>query len=252
MDGDETARTILQFIEEKLTLLHVDVQLQDVDLGGPHREHQVTTDSALATQKYSVAVKGGAICREPFVRPRASAPGRPQPVSIADTHTPERGHRLPRGQPWRVPDSLQPEAWQRGQGYTIRKWPLCRSSENTIPKARDGRFKDVFQILDKHYKTDFDKPEIWYEHRLIDDMVPRWEDYQGRGCSRDHRSPLWREPEGPGFQHNSIASILARTPVLEHRGKLGRNEDLIRFAQMLRCVGKLESGVVTRTWQAEQ
>uniref|UniRef100_A0A8C5VGA6 isocitrate dehydrogenase (NADP(+)) n=1 Tax=Microcebus murinus TaxID=30608 RepID=A0A8C5VGA6_MICMU len=57
--------------------------------------------------------------------------------------------------------------------YAIqKKLPLYMSTKNTILKAYDGRFKDIFQeIFDKHYKTDFDKNKIWYEHRLIDDMV---------------------------------------------------------------------------------
>jgi len=39
-------------------------------------------------------------------------------------------------------------------------------------KRYDGRFKDIFQeIYDKEYKSEFDKTKIWYEHRLIDDMV---------------------------------------------------------------------------------
>lgn len=46
------------------------------------------------------------------------------------------------------------------------------STKNTILKRYDGRFKDIFQeIYDKQYKGDFDKQGIWYEHRLIDDMV---------------------------------------------------------------------------------
>ena len=50
--------------------------------------------------------------------------------------------------------------------------PLYLSTKNTILKKYDGRFKDIFQtIFDKYYKKDFDKKGIWYEHRLIDDMV---------------------------------------------------------------------------------
>jgi isocitrate dehydrogenase len=53
-----------------------------------------------------------------------------------------------------------------------RKVPLYLSTKNTILKVYDGRFKDLFQELyDKHYKADFDALGIWYEHRLIDDMV---------------------------------------------------------------------------------
>ncbi|XP_059084207.1 isocitrate dehydrogenase [NADP], mitochondrial-like [Tigriopus californicus] len=53
-----------------------------------------------------------------------------------------------------------------------KKWPLYMSTKNTILKRYDGRFKDIFQeIFEKNYKKDFDANKIWYEHRLIDDMV---------------------------------------------------------------------------------
>ncbi|XP_050041863.1 isocitrate dehydrogenase [NADP] cytoplasmic-like [Dermacentor andersoni] len=53
-----------------------------------------------------------------------------------------------------------------------RKLPLYLSTKNTILKKYDGRFKDIFQeIYEKEYKSDFEKSGIWYEHRLIDDMV---------------------------------------------------------------------------------
>jgi len=53
-----------------------------------------------------------------------------------------------------------------------KKWPLYMSTKNTILKRYDGRFKDIFQdIYEKQYKKDFDAAGIWYEHRLIDDMV---------------------------------------------------------------------------------
>jgi len=52
------------------------------------------------------------------------------------------------------------------------KYPLYLSTKNTILKKYDGRFKDIFQeIYDKEYKTKFEAAGIWYEHRLIDDMV---------------------------------------------------------------------------------
>jgi isocitrate dehydrogenase len=54
----------------------------------------------------------------------------------------------------------------------IKKWPVYLSTKNTILKIYDGRFKDIFQeIFDKEFKTDFEKLNITYEHRLIDDMV---------------------------------------------------------------------------------
>jgi isocitrate dehydrogenase len=54
----------------------------------------------------------------------------------------------------------------------LRNWPVYLSTKNTILKAYDGRFKDLFQdVFDKEFKAEFDKRKITYEHRLIDDMV---------------------------------------------------------------------------------
>jgi len=54
----------------------------------------------------------------------------------------------------------------------IKKWPVYLSTKNTILKIYDGRFKDIFQeIFDKEFKSEFEKLNITYEHRLIDDMV---------------------------------------------------------------------------------
>lgn len=51
-------------------------------------------------------------------------------------------------------------------------WPLYLSTKNTILKKYDGRFKDIFQeIYEKDYKSQYEAKGIWYEHRLIDDMV---------------------------------------------------------------------------------
>ncbi|PIP00813.1 NADP-dependent isocitrate dehydrogenase [Pleomorphomonas carboxyditropha] len=54
----------------------------------------------------------------------------------------------------------------------LRKWPVYLSTKNTILKAYDGRFKDIFQeVFDAEFKAEFDRLGITYEHRLIDDMV---------------------------------------------------------------------------------
>ncbi len=54
----------------------------------------------------------------------------------------------------------------------IKKWPVYLSTKNTILKTYDGRFKDIFQkVFSEEFKKDFDKNNITYEHRLIDDMV---------------------------------------------------------------------------------
>ncbi|KAG8804368.1 Isocitrate dehydrogenase [NADP], mitochondrial precursor (Oxalosuccinate decarboxylase) [Serendipita sp. 399] len=53
-----------------------------------------------------------------------------------------------------------------------KKLPLYMSTKNTIMKKYDGRFKDIFQeIYEAEYKSSFEAAGLWYEHRLIDDMV---------------------------------------------------------------------------------
>ena len=54
----------------------------------------------------------------------------------------------------------------------LRGWPLYMSTKNTILKAYDGRFKDLFQeVFDSEFATKFAEAKLTYEHRLIDDMV---------------------------------------------------------------------------------
>ena len=54
----------------------------------------------------------------------------------------------------------------------IKKWPVYLSTKNTILKTYDGRFKDIFQsVFEKEFKSSFEKNDLTYEHRLIDDMV---------------------------------------------------------------------------------
>ncbi|MEW5727523.1 MAG: NADP-dependent isocitrate dehydrogenase [Pseudomonadota bacterium] len=54
----------------------------------------------------------------------------------------------------------------------LKQWPVYLSTKNTILKAYDGRFKDLFQeIYEAEFKAEFDKLGLTYEHRLIDDMV---------------------------------------------------------------------------------
>lgn len=54
----------------------------------------------------------------------------------------------------------------------VKGWPLYLSTKNTILKAYDGRFKDIFEeVFENEFKGKFEKAGITYEHRLIDDMV---------------------------------------------------------------------------------
>nr|CAD7405423.1 unnamed protein product [Timema cristinae] len=68
--------------------------------------------------------------------------------------------------------SIQAFAHANFQVAIKKNYPLILSTKNTILKRYDGRFKDIFQeIYEKTYRKEFEEKKIYYEHRLIDDMV---------------------------------------------------------------------------------
>uniref|UniRef100_A0A0E0J3B3 Isocitrate dehydrogenase [NADP] n=1 Tax=Oryza nivara TaxID=4536 RepID=A0A0E0J3B3_ORYNI len=152
-----------------------------------------------------------------------------------------------------------------------KRWPLYLSTKNTILKKYDGRFKDIFQEnYETKWRAKFDDAGIWYEHRLIDDMVAYalkseggyvWacKNYDGDVCP-DGRTIEAEAAHGTVTRHyrvhqkggetstNSIASIFAWTTGLGHRAKLDDNKRLLDFVQKLEaaCVGTVESGKMTK------
>ena len=165
------------------------------------------------------------------------------------------------------------------------------STKNTILKAYDGRFKDIFQeVYETEYKEKFDEAGITYEHRLIDDMVAaalKWEGGFVWAC-KNYDGDVQSDTVAQGFgslglmtstlvtpdgetmeaeaahgtvtrhfrQHqkgkptstNPIASIFAWTRGLAFRGKLDKNEELVRFSHTLEqvCIETVESGKMTK------
>jgi len=73
---------------------------------------------------------------------------------------------------YNVDDSIYGFARSSFNQALSKGWPLYLSTKNTILKAYDGRFKDIFQeVYDNEYKEKFKEAGLTYEHRLIDDMV---------------------------------------------------------------------------------
>lgn len=69
-------------------------------------------------------------------------------------------------------ESIEEFAHSSFQYALGRNYPLYLTTKNTILKKYDGKFKDIFQeIYEKQYRKAFEEKKIWYEHRLIDDMV---------------------------------------------------------------------------------
>lgn len=154
-------------------------------------------------------ILGGTVFREPIVIPRIPriVPQWEKPITIGrhafgdqykatDTIIPDKGQlRLVfKSEDGKHDQDLQVFEFPEGGGVAMamynttesiqgfakasfelaleRRQPLYSTTKNTILKKYDGKFKDIFEAMyEKEYKPQFEKLGIWYEHRLIDDMV---------------------------------------------------------------------------------
>ena len=101
-------------------------------------------------------------------------------------------------------------------GFALKRgWPLYMSTKNTILKAYDGRFKDLFQeIFDAEYKSDFDAAGLTYEHRLIDDMVAaamKWEGGYVWAC-KNYDGDVQSDTVAQGFGSLGLMTSVLMTP----------------------------------------
>jgi isocitrate dehydrogenase len=96
-----------------------------------------------------------------------------------------------------------------------RGWPLYLSTKNTILKAYDGRFKDIFQeIYDSEYKDKFEKAGIEYQHRLIDDMVAsalKWDGGFVWAC-KNYDGDVQSDTVAQGFGSLGLMTSVLTTP----------------------------------------
>ncbi len=96
-----------------------------------------------------------------------------------------------------------------------RGWPVYLSTKNTILKAYDGRFKDLFQeIYDSEFKDTFEAKGISYEHRLIDDMVAcsvRWEGGYIWAC-KNYDGDVQSDTVAQGFGSLGLMTSVLMTP----------------------------------------
>ena len=284
MDGDEMTRIIWHFIKEKLIHPYLDIDLKYYDLSVENRDatnDQVTIDSALATQKYGVAVKcatitpdeqrveefklkemwkspngtirnilGGTIFREPIICknvPRL-VPGWTQPIVVGrhafgdqykatDFRVPGKGRLTIKFEgddgtviekevfkfpspgvaqaQYNLDDSIRDFARASLNYGLLRKWPVYLSTKNTILKAYDGRFKDLFQeVFDAEFKTQFEAAKITYEHRLIDDMVAsalKWSGGYVWAC-KNYDGAVQSDTVAQGFGSLGLMTSVLMTP----------------------------------------
>jgi isocitrate dehydrogenase len=96
-----------------------------------------------------------------------------------------------------------------------RKYPVYLSTKNTILKAYDGQFKDLFaEVFEKEFKAEFDKAGLTYEHRLIDDMVAcmlRWEGGYVWAC-KNYDGDVQSDVVAQGFGSLGLMTSVLTTP----------------------------------------
>lgn len=96
-----------------------------------------------------------------------------------------------------------------------KKWPLYLSTKNTILKAYDGRFKDIFQeVYEKEFEAEFKKAGIIYEHRLIDDMVASCMKWNGGfvWACKNYDGDVQSDTVAQGFGSLGLMSSVLVTP----------------------------------------
>ncbi|MCY7280751.1 MAG: NADP-dependent isocitrate dehydrogenase [Sphingomonas bacterium] len=96
-----------------------------------------------------------------------------------------------------------------------RKWPVYLSTKNTILKAYDGRFKDIFQeTFDRDFKDKFAEAGIEYQHRLIDDMVASALKWSGKfvWACKNYDGDVQSDQVAQGFGSLGLMTSVLMTP----------------------------------------
>src|ERR687894_61240 len=168
LDGDEMTRIIWKFIKDKLILPYLEADIKYYDLGIEHRDEtddQVTIDAANAIKQYGVGVKCATITPDE---------ARVEEFGLKRMYRSPNGtiRNILGGVIFRVPmgmynlDSSIVDFARASFRYGLdRGFPVYMSTKNTILKAYDGRFKDLFaEVFETEFKSDFDAAGLTYEH----------------------------------------------------------------------------------------
>ena len=116
---------------------------------------------------------------------------------------------------YNLDDSIRDFA-RASMNYALdRKWPLYLSTKNTILKAYDGRFKDLFQeVFDAEFADRFKAANIVYEHRLIDDMVASALKWSGKfvWACKNYDGDVQSDTVAQGFGSLGLMTSVLMTP----------------------------------------
>ncbi|KAF0311789.1 Isocitrate dehydrogenase [NADP] cytoplasmic [Amphibalanus amphitrite] len=135
-----------------------------------------------------------------------------------------------------------------------KKYPLYLSTKNTILKKYDGRFKDIFQeIYDKQYRPQYEAAGIWYEHRLIDDMVAYAMKSEGGfvWACKNYDGDVQSDSVAQGYGSlGMITSVLTCPPFVT--GSLGMMTSVLICPDGRTVESEAAHGTVTRHYRQHQ
>lgn len=136
-----------------------------------------------------------------------------EPIRHTVVHVPENGGVL-MGM-YNFNDSIRDFAHACFNYGLMRKYPVYLSTKNTILKAYDGQFKDIFaEVYENEYKKDFEAAGLTYEHRLIDDMVAsslKWEGGYLWAC-KNYDGDVQSDTVAQGFGSLGLMTSVLMTP----------------------------------------
>ena len=116
---------------------------------------------------------------------------------------------------YNLDDSIRDFARASFRYGLARKYPVYMSTKNTILKAYDGRFKDIFaEVFDAEFKAEFEATGLTYEHRLIDDMVAsalKWEGGYVWAC-KNYDGDVQSDTVAQGFGSLGLMTSVLMTP----------------------------------------
>src|SRR2546423_3155146 len=151
----------------------------------------------------------------------------PGPGTVTITYTPEDGSepvvhevaKFPGGGiamgMYNYDDSIRDFARASFRFGLERNYPVYLSTKNTILKAYDGRFKDLFaEVFESEFKAEFDAAGITYEHRLIDDMVAAALKWEGGyvWAAKNYDGDVQSDTVAQGFGSLGLMTSVLMTP----------------------------------------